>query len=86
MFDWVLNAPLKASPTLPFSENLKKVHCLLEKVRNCVYQWVRFLIENTVLRVTRAKISGIYPCRNILLCVVDEIFIGMLLFQETSFS
>lgn len=55
-----------------------------KKTLNCVQRWVKFLIQDAILEVSRRKNCKGLPCGAFLLCVVDEMFIEMLLFQETS--
>ena len=69
----------------PVSTGLIKVRFFkTEKKRpDCVNLWVKFLIYNAVLKVSRRKNSKIFYCGAFSSCVVDEKFIGVTLFQET---
>ena len=46
--------------------------------------WVKFLILNVVLRVSRRKKPIFFPCGAFLSCVVDEMFIDVPWFRENS--
>ena len=55
--------------------------------KNCldfVHLWVKFLIWNAFVRVSRNKNSEINLCRAVLWCTTDEMFIEMPLFQVAS--
>ena len=42
----------------------------------CVHFWVKFSIQNVVLRVSSRKISEMFPCRASFSCAFDEMFIS----------
>ena len=46
----------------PASPKLKIVSCFGRKNTDYVYQWVKFSIQNAVLRVSRRKNSKMFPC------------------------
>ena len=55
----------------------KKVLVLGRKVLvGCVHFWVKFSIQNVVLRVSSRKISEMFPCRASFSCAFDEMFIS----------
>ena len=62
---------------------LKTEKCALnlEKCPDRVRLWVKFLILNAVLRVTRKKNSEIFPCGAFLSHAVVKMFIEVPLFQ-----
>ena len=43
--------------------------------RDCVHLWVRFSIQNAVLRLSRREKSKILPCGAYFSCVFDKMFI-----------
>ena len=55
----------------------RKVLVLGRKVLvGCVHFWVKFSIQNVVLRVSSRKISEMFPCRASFSCAFDEMFIS----------
>ena len=55
----------------------RKVLVLGRKVLvGCVHFWVKFSIQNVVLRVSSRKISEMFPCRASFSCALDEMFIS----------
>ena len=54
-----------------------------QKYPDCSYLCVKFLIYNTVLIVISSQIC---PCCAFLLCVVDEMFIGVPVFQKMVYN
>ena len=69
---------------LPFFKNWEKVPQFWKKMPWLCPSWVKFLISNVVLRVSRRKINIFFPCGAFLSCVVDEMFIDVPWFQENS--
>ena len=53
----------------PFLKYKEKCPDFWEKCPNWVHLWVKFLILNAVLSVSRKKISEIFPCGAFLSCV-----------------
>ena len=49
-------------PPLPFFENRRNCPDLGKKSHDCVHLWVKFSIENIILRVSRRKNSKKFPC------------------------
>ena len=66
-----------SSPT-PY-ENRKKCPDFGKKGPDYVHLWVKFSIQNVVLRASRRKISKFLLCGASLSCVFDEIFIKKML-------
>ena len=64
----------EASPFL--FENRKKCPNFLKKGPDCVHLWVKFYIQNVVLKVPRRKISTILPCGVSFSSVFHEMFIA----------
>ena len=55
----------------------RKVLVLGRKVLvGCVHFWVKFSIQNVVLRVSSRKVSEMFPCRASFSCAFDEMFIS----------
>ena len=55
----------------------RKVLVLGRKVLvGCVHFWVKFSIQNVVLRVSSRKISEMFPCTASFSCAFDEMFIS----------
>ena len=48
-------------PPLPFFENRKKCPDLGKKGPDCALPWVKFSIQNVVLKVSRIKNAKIFP-------------------------
>ena len=69
---------------LPFFKNWEKVPQFWKKMPWLCPSWVKFLISNVVLRVSRRKINIFFPCGAFLSCVVDEMFIDVPWFRENS--
>ena len=44
---------------------------------DCVHLWVKFSIQNAVLRLSRREKSKILPCGAYFSCVFDKMFIEM---------
>ena len=63
-----------ATPPAVF-ENRKKCPDFWKKGLDCVYTWVKFSIQNVVLRVSRRKNSKMFPCGASFSIVIDQIFI-----------
>ena len=53
---------------------------------DCTHLWVRFSIQNVVLRVSRRKHSKIFSCRASFSCVFDEMFIEVPYFHKVPSS
>ena len=60
--------------SLPFFENRKNCPDFGEKSPDCVHLWVKFSIQNAVLRVSRRKKSQSCPRGAFFSCVFDEMF------------
>ena len=54
-----------------------------KKCSDCLQLWVKLLIQNAVLTLSRRKNSKIFQYGPFLECVVDKIFTELLLFQNT---
>ena len=67
----------------PFFENRKKCPDFWKKGPDCVYLWVKFSIQNVVLRVSRRKNSKMFPCGASFSGVFDEIFIEVPKFHKS---
>ena len=60
-----------------FFENRKKNPGFGKKGPHCLHVWVKFSIQNVVLRVSRRKnAKKCYPAGPFFSCVFDEIFIN----------
>ena len=55
----------------PFFKIEKKCPDFGKKRPDYIHPWVKFLVENAVLSVSRKKISKIFPCGAFLSCVAD---------------
>ena len=53
------------------------------KCPDCAYSWIKFSIQSVILRVSRRRNSDIFPCRDFLSWLFNEIFIEVPLFYET---
>ena len=62
-------------PPLPYFENRKKVPWFCKKCPDCVHLWVKFSIQNVILRMFRRKNSQIFPCVAFFSSVFDRMFI-----------
>ena len=65
-------------------KNVKKSLVFWEKNHDCVLLWVKFCIQNLVLRVSSRKNSKIFPCRAFYSCVFNKIFIEVPQFHKIS--
>ena len=66
----------ETSPAL--FENQKTCPDFGKKGPGCVHLWVKFSIQNVVLRISRRKISKMFPCGASFSCIFDEMFIEVL--------
>ena len=55
-------------------ENQKKCPDFGKKGPDCINHWVKFSVQNVVLRVSRRKNSKMFPCGNCFSCVFDKMF------------
>ena len=62
-------------PPLSFFEDQKKCLDFRKKGSDCVHPYVKFAIQNIVLRVSKRKYFKIFPCRAFISGVFDEMFI-----------
>ena len=60
---------------LPFLKIEKNCPDFGTKGPDCAHHWVKFSIQNVVLRVSRRKISKMFPYRASFSCVFDKMFI-----------
>ena len=68
----------RGRPPLAFFENRKKCPDLGKKGPDCIDLWVKFSIQNVVLRISRTKNSKMLPCGTFFSCVFGEMFIEVL--------
>ena len=57
---------------LPFFENRKHWSDFGKKGPDCVHLWVKFSIQNVVLKVSRRKKSQIFPCGSFFLLFLTK--------------
>ena len=63
-------------------ENRKKCPDFGKKGPDCVQFWVKFSIQNVVLRLSTGKISKMFFCMASYSCVFNEMFIVVLFFHK----
>ena len=67
----------KARPPLPFFENKKKCPDFPKKGPDCVHPYVKFIIQNVVLRGSKIKNFKVFPCEAFFSGIFDKMFIGV---------
>ena len=70
-----------ASPAL--FENQNKCPDFGKKDPDCAYLWVKFSIQNVVLRVSWKKNSKMFPYEVPFSCIVDKMFIEVAYFHNS---
>ena len=63
---------------LPFFENRKKCPDFWKKESDCVHPYVKFTIQNVVLRVSKRKSFKTFPCGAVFSGIFDDTFIGVI--------
>ena len=61
----------------PFLKIRKKYPDFIKKGPDCVHPYVKFTIQNVVLRVSKSKNFEIFPCGGFFSGDFDEMFIGV---------
>ena len=62
-------------PPLLFFENRKQCPDFGRKGTDCIQLWIKFPTQNVILRVSRRKISKMFPNGASFSCVFEEMFI-----------
>ena len=75
MFRILIHIQGEGRPPLRFLKTKENVLIFEKKGLDCVHLWVKFSIQNVVLRVSSGKNSKIFPCGATFSGVFDEIFI-----------
>ena len=65
----------KRRPLLLFWKMEKKCLDFGKKGHDCVHIWVKLVIDNIVLRISRGKNFKMFPCRVLFPCAFDKMFI-----------
>ena len=68
----------------PFLKIKKSAPNFRKKDPDCVHPYVKFTIQNVVLRVSKTKNFKIFPCGAFFSESFEEMFIGVHQFHETS--
>ena len=69
-------------PPLPFLK-IEKMSRLWNKVPDCACLWFKFSIQYVVLRLSRRKVSKMFPCGASFSCVFDEMFVEVFQFHNS---
>ena len=78
------NCRASIRPSLPFSENWKKVPWFWKKCPDSVLPWVKFSVQNVVLKISMKKTPKFFPVVPFFSFIFDEMFIKVSLFHEIS--
>ena len=62
---------------LPFLENRKRCPDFREKDPDCVHPYVKFTIQNVVLKASKIKSFKTFPYGAVFSGIFDDTFIGM---------